>query len=184
MQSVVMTHHNPIYTLYSNGTIFNTKRNRWLKIVIHTNNKTGYRSVMFSYSDRNGKNKLERLSRALLLYFISEAEYFENTKSADHINRDPLDNRIENLRWATKLQQVLNQNLTKSNTSGFKGVSKDGKGWKAQIGYNKKVLHLGQYTSMFDAVVVYRKKHIELFGTDSEYYPDNYRIKQSEILKH
>ena len=65
----------------------------------------------------------------------------------DHIDGNPLNNRPENLRLATIMQNSYNSKLYTSNTSGYKGVSFDretGK-WLAQIridGRNKK---LGRY---------------------------------------
>ena len=40
----------------------------------------------------------------------------------DHINRNKIDNRIENLREASSVCQRRNQNLRKDNKSGVKGV--------------------------------------------------------------
>lgn len=45
------------------------------------------------------------------------------SKFIDHINRDKSDNRIVNLRIATRTQNTHNVGMFSSNTSGFKGVS-------------------------------------------------------------
>ena len=48
--------------------------------------------------------------------FIGEPE-FDNL-TVDHINRDPADNRLDNLRWATKKQQVANSSKLKYGPKG------------------------------------------------------------------
>ena len=47
-------------------------------------------------------------------------------KHIDHINRDPLDNRIENLRTVTRSQNLKNQMSRKQTVSGYKGVFEHG----------------------------------------------------------
>jgi len=47
----------------------------------------------------------------------------------DHINRDPKDNRIGNLREADYSQQNMNKAVGKRNKSGTKGVFKDHNVW-------------------------------------------------------
>lgn len=78
----------------------------------------------------------------------------------DHINRDKLDNRKENLRIANRTQQVANQGLTTKNTLGFKGVStvRTSSGRvryvaKLQVGY--KTVSLGNYDTLEAAAKAY-----------------------------
>jgi len=58
----------------------------------------------------------------------------------DHINMDRLDNRIANLREATKAENSRNVKKQSNNTSGYKGVtwSSGNKMWMAQIVSNGK----------------------------------------------
>lgn len=65
----------------------------------------------------------------------------------DHINGNPSDNRIQNLRLATDNQNQYNKKISINNTSGIKGVSfhKPSKRWQASIRINGKRLHLGYF---------------------------------------
>jgi hypothetical protein len=88
----------------------------------------------------------------------------------DHINRNKLDNRRENLRIASKGENAINSKVPSNNTSGFKGVTWDkSKGkWQAQIMYQQKYIHIGRYTNLADAVEARRIKAVELFGEFAE----------------
>ncbi len=80
----------------------------------------------------------------------------------DHINRDRLDNRIENLRLATRHEQNLNMSKRKS-TSGITGVcwSKKDKRWQALIGFKGKSYYLGQFIEKRDAIKARRDAEIK-----------------------
>ena len=70
---------------------------------------------------------------------------------ADHINRNRLDNRICNLRYATKTANAINHSLNKNNSTGVCGVSqlKNGK-YLAYI-WSKKQITLGTYKTLEEA---------------------------------
>lgn len=53
-----------------------------------------------------GKNNIRRVHILVAKAFIDNPD---NLPVVDHINRDPLDNRIENLRWVTRSQNGRNQ---------------------------------------------------------------------------
>ncbi len=56
------------------------------------------------------------------------------TKHIDHINGDTSDNRLCNLRDASRAENAQNQRTPMvTNTSGLLGVSKDGNRWRARI---------------------------------------------------
>jgi hypothetical protein len=71
------------------------------------------------------------------------------TAEIDHIDGDRLNNRIANLREATRSENQRNVGVTRSNTSGFKGVywyPRDRK-WQAKIMLGGKSKHLGLFDS-------------------------------------
>lgn len=84
----------------------------------------------------------------------------------DHINRNKLDNRKENLRVATQQQNLANQI--------FKGVTFCNKRdkWIAQVCFNKQSKNLGYYTTEEEAAKVYRQAHASLFKEFSPYWED------------
>mgnify|MGYP001587102236 CR=1 FL=1 len=65
----------------------------------------------------------------------------------DHINRNKLDNRKENLRTVTSSQNKINVGLRKDNTSGYAGISwhKKIKKFYVRIKINQKNIDLGYY---------------------------------------
>ena len=71
----------------------------------------------------------------------------------DHINEVKDDNRISNLREATRAQNMQNVRRHKHNTSGYKGVSwmPDRHKWRAYIFVNYKQQHIGLYNSPEEA---------------------------------
>lgn len=75
----------------------------------------------------------------------------------DHVNGDPADNRIENLREATQRENLKNRCIFRNNTSGTPGVrfhSRTGK-WRASIG-GAAIHFLGEFGSK-DAAIAARK---------------------------
>ncbi|MBN7804846.1 HNH endonuclease [Agrobacterium rosae] len=83
----------------------------------------------------------------------------------DHRNRDPLDNRIDNLRMATKAQNSYNQKISKNNKTGFKGVQLRSNGkYHAEISAGGKRIMLGSFQDKVSAAKAYNKAAISLHG--------------------
>lgn len=86
----------------------------------------------------------------------------------DHINRDKLDNRRENLRVITQAQNCQNQR-SRGGSSEHRGVSltRDGR-WQAHGTLNGRMTHLGFFDieqEAADAAAAWRKEHMP-FSTD------------------
>lgn len=82
----------------------------------------------------------------------------------DHVNGNSLDNRRCNLRPCSRVENMANQKKRKDNTSGYKGVWKDGKRWRAEIWKAGQRYKLGSFSTLSEAVAVYDAKAKELNG--------------------
>jgi len=104
------------------------------------------------------KQKKYFLSRLIL--GITDKNIF-----VDHINRNSLDNRKENLRLTSLSKNQRNRNARKTSSSKYKGVywNREKSKWTAQIRYNK-IYHLGHFSSEIEAAEAYNKKCLEIFN--------------------
>ena len=84
----------------------------------------------------------------------------------DHVNLNGLDNRLSNLREATKAENQRNTRAPRTNKSGVKGVfwRRDLKKWRAAIQVNGKSIHLGVFIEKDSAAEAYRSAAIAHFG--------------------
>ena len=99
----------------------------------------------------------------------------------DHINRNRLDNRKENLRLVNKTQNAINTKIPNNNTSGIIGVSLDKKTnkWRSYISINGKRKELGKYKDFDQAVkirLINEKKYFGEFAPQQHLY-DQYGIE-------
>jgi len=84
----------------------------------------------------------------------------------DHINNDPSDNRINNLRLATYQQNGWNRKSNKNNFCGLKGAHfhKSTGMFRSRIMVNGKEHHLGDFLTAIEAHEAYCKAAAELHG--------------------
>lgn len=110
------------------------------------------------YASR-GKKVNGRVIRIMLHRIILDApkHYF-----VDHINRNRLDNRKENLRLCLLRQNLLNRGLNKNNKTGYRGVCRvkpsmnNRNPYKAGIKINNKLINLGYYATAEAAYNVFK----------------------------
>lgn len=120
---------------------------------------TGYISVIFTW---NGHRHAFLAHRAIWAMTYGEWP----TKSIDHINRDRVDNRPENLRLASAAENGRNRAKNKNNSSGYKGVTWDaahGK-WRSSITVNRKTKYLGLFERAEQAHRAYTDASILFHG--------------------
>ncbi len=103
----------PDYLIYPDGKLFSKKRNIYMKEQTH---RLGYK---YYYIYKDGKRKKFYIHRLVAIHFIPNSE---NLSEVDHLNRNKVDNRVENLRWITRSDNCLNKDIIKTNTSGVKNI--------------------------------------------------------------
>jgi len=111
----------------------------------------------------NLNRKLYYLHRLLAQAFIPNPE---NKPEVDHIDGNPQNNCLSNLRWCTHAENMRNRKKHRNNTSDYTGVYFDkaaGK-WKAYISIDGKKKHLGYFHTKEEAAAVYEEAARELYG--------------------
>lgn len=90
----------------------------------------------------------------------------EWAQEVDHINGNPADTRLVNLRPVTRSQNMMNMGRSPRNTSGHKGVSwaKNDRKWQAYITLNRRKRSLGYHADINDAIAARRAAEAEIFG--------------------
>ncbi len=84
----------------------------------------------------------------------------------DHIDHDKLNNTRANLRVITQQQNLMNRRLFRNSSTGFKGVTFQHDQWHARIEKDGQVIHLGFYTDLKTAALVYDCAAVTLFGAE------------------
>ncbi len=86
----------------------------------------------------------------------------------DHIDGNPTNNAISNLRLATSAQQKQNKRVQSNNVSGLKGAmyhaAHKGKKWRSQIKSGGRLIFLGYFHTAQEAHEAYGKAAREHFG--------------------
>ena len=106
-------------------------------------------------------NKQYLLHRIIYKYFNEDWNLtYSHSNQIDHIDINPSNNRIENLRIVNNSQNSRNRNKRKNCSSQYKGVSwnKQNNKWIAYITIDNKVKYLGSFTNEEEAYECYKKK--------------------------
>jgi len=101
------------------------------------------------------------------LIFLMQHGYVPNI--IDHVDGNPLNNKIENLRPATISQNAMNAKVYCTNKSGVQNVSwhKKAKKWEVKLQIKGKRIHFGAFDDIELAVAVakaIRNKHYKEFA--------------------
>ena len=139
---------------FQNVKVWKNVNNRFAGKEAGAINKQGYRIIQI-----NGL----MLKAHRIVIALADGRWPEY--EVDHINQTRDDNRLANLRKATRLENMQNRSQFKSNTSGVTGVfwHKDNKKWVAFIRAANCQTYLGSFVN-FDNAVAARKAAEVRFG--------------------
>lgn len=96
----------------------------------------------------------------------------------DHANHNKNDNRKNNLRPATALENNRNHKINSLNKSGFIGVSYNGSSWIVNINMNNKTKYLGSFKNKEEAIKARLEAEAKYFG---EFAPQKHLFEQYGI---
>ena len=131
----------PNYLIYDDGRVWsNQGKGRFLKPNISS---VGYYYVNLC---KDGKKKMMSLHRLVALHYIDNPE---NKEQVDHIDRNPLNNDISNLRWVTRSENNLNKDVY--GVIPFRGVTKHRNKFQACIYIDGKRKHIGIFDTPEEA---------------------------------
>ena len=127
------------YSISNFGNVKNIKKNIVLKSDLSCG---GYCRV------RLNSRKNIRVHRLVGKAFIPNPE---NKPFIDHIDRNRTNNNVENLRWCTCKENLMNQNIRINNTSGYSGILKIKENWRVVLQCNK-IRYYGTFKTIEEAI--------------------------------
>lgn len=115
--------------------------------------------------DYRGSKKPVRIYMHRIIYKAKKGDI------VDHINRNGLDNRKENLHIVSPSVNNLNQKKRIDNTSGYKGIwwNDRRKKWIVEMWKNKKKYYFGGYIDFDEAIRIHEIKYKMLWDHDTQF---------------
>ncbi len=144
----------PDYMVNRVGDVFSKRNSRLLS----------GRIDCYGYKQVNLNKKSFRVHRLVAITFIPNPEFKEDV---NHINHNKLDNRVQNLRWVSHSENMMNKSVQKNNKLGLKGIYEEETHYRAQISKNKKQISKSfpkTEKGLEEAKTWRKEKEKELFG--------------------
>jgi hypothetical protein len=101
------------------------------------------------------RDRIDEVSILLKMHRDILGLTYKDENIVDHINRNGLDNRKDNLRLVNKSINGYNCKTYNNNPSGYRGVTKRKTKWRSAIRINGKLKHLGTFSNIRDAAIAY-----------------------------
>ena len=138
------------YTISSFGNVFELVKKRFLIPSIQNDKGKHYYYINLRNEDGRKKYYIHRL---IALSFIPNPN---NENCIDHINGNGLDNSIDNLRWVSHQQNMLNRKKQLNNTNfEFKGIRKSINKFYSEIRLNNIKYYIGTFHTIQECAYAY-----------------------------
>ena len=149
------------YRIYPDGRVYSEKRKIFLKPGV---NGHGYLSCNFS-SNTNKKRKSMSVHRLVALVHIPNPD---NHTEVDHIDQDKLNNAIDNLRWVSRSENLINRSVSGSIPYRHISHQKTPNRFRIHIQRNKKFIFTKamKVTDTLDDAVNVRNEQYKILGID------------------
>lgn len=112
------------------------------KVLIHLNDNRGYHKVHL------GENNQYQIHRCVALAFIPNPD---NKPTVDHIDRNPHNNKLSNLRWYTYAEQNLNK-YHKPGELGHRNIQFHKNHYNVRVKRNKIANCVGSFKTLPEAI--------------------------------
>lgn len=144
----------PHYEVSNLGNVRHKKRKQVLIPRGHKKKGT-YICYEVHLADETGIQKNQKVHRLVAKAFIPNPE---NKPEIDHIDRNPANNHIDNLRWTTRAENMINSSLRSDNKSGHRGIwfCNTKQKWCISYEFEKKKYHGGYYNTLEEAIANYK----------------------------
>jgi len=112
-----------------------------------------------------------RYSESALVWLWNNGCLPSDEEEMDHLNRDPWDNRIDNLRSVTHHVNLLNKTKRSDNTSGVTGINYEPaiNKYRVRAGYLGKQYYCGVFVRLEDAIQARKNKLDALRAAGAEF---------------
>jgi len=144
----------PHYEVSNLGNVRHKKRKQILKPREDKGNGTYVRYNVW-IADETKKQTNQKIHQLVAKAFIPNPD---NLPDIDHIDRNTANNCVDNLRWTTRSENMINMSVRSDNTSGHRGIffCNTKQRWCIAYEFEKKKYHGGYYLTKEEAIANYK----------------------------